>query len=318
MVEPPLLASAFPTVRYEAKLPAEDCHDPDDPWSLEIPWVKQEHEEEKAQQLEREKETCKDERNGEAVEGEDRMDVRERTESVSEAAATGEELPLTVPEPAEATGFDNSGGISGPVSSDDNLNAAGGMDCDVPRSQMDQNTMDTVVETGTSLVDGQEVADVLKENHVDIDHEVSIMPDKTVEVTSISASEEELPNSSTLKSGNPSSSVHSRSDIVDETKPQSTHMYQAEIVQRSGDFTEPPLDNGSLLSAPDVCGQLVQEDQVVENVQELTVEGTNESKVSEEVGAILQGQQTSVLPDEQSTGDKTQTSVSFNLALLLM
>lgn len=320
MVETPLLASAFPTVRYEAKLPAEDYHDPDDPWSLEIPWAKQEHEEEKAQQLEKEKETCDDERNGEAMEGEDsevKMHVGERIEAVSEAAVAREELPLAVPEPAEVTGFENSGGICGPVFSDNTLNAAGGKDSDISGSRMDLTTINTAVDTSTSLIDGQEVCDVLKKNHVDIEHEVSLMSDKTAEVTSISASEEELPNSNTLISGNPNSSVHSRSYIGDKIKPQLTHVDQVEVVQRIGGFAELPLDNGSLLSAPDVCGQLVRKDQVVENVQELNLGGMNDSKVPEEAGAILQGQQMSVLPDEQSTGDKTQTSVSFNLVSLV-
>ena len=316
MVETPLLASAFPTVRYEAKLPAEDYHDPDDPWSLEIPWEKQKHEEEKAQRLEREKETSKGEKDGKAVVGEDdevKMEGVERREPVDEVAAIGEEQPLTVPEPAELTGFGISGGICEPLSSDNSLSAARGKDSIVPGSHVDQETINTVVDTGTSLVDDQ-VSYVLKENHVDIEHHVSIMPDKIV--TSISAPEE-LPDSTTLISGNPEASVHSRSDIADKMKPQSTHLDQVEVVQRSGGFTELPLDNGSLLSVPDVCEQQVHNDQVVKNVQELILDGVNDFEVPEE-GAILQDQQTSPLPDEQSTGSKIGTTVSFDLIFLEM
>ncbi|KAG0557150.1 hypothetical protein KC19_11G106100 [Ceratodon purpureus] len=305
MVETPLLASAFPTVRYEAKLPAEDYHDPDDPWSLEIPWAKQEHEEEKAQQVEKAKETFKDERDEEAMEAEDcdvKMHVEERIEAVSEAAAAGEELPLAVPEPVEVAGFESSGNICEPVFSDNTLIAGGGKNSGISGSPMDQKT------TSTSLTDGQEMSDVLKKNHVDIENEVSMMPDETVEVASISASEEELPNSNTLISGNLNSSVDSKSYTGDTIKPESTHLGQDQDVQRSDDFAELPLDNASLLSTPDVCGSLVRNDQVLENVQELLPEGTNDSKVPEEAGVILQGQQMSVLPDEQSTGDKTQTS----------
>lgn len=209
MTETPLLASVFPTVRYEAKLPVEDYHDPDDPWSLEIPWAKQENQEE-AQQLEREKETCKDERNEEAEEGETivmKMDVGMRIESMNEAAATEEELPkkvlnaaqsLSVPEPGEFTGFENSGDVPGPVSSNINLNEARGKDYDNPESHMDQETINAIADTGTSLVDavdggenislacasqagggqpkpladGQEVGDVLKEDPVESQHEV--------------------------------------------------------------------------------------------------------------------------------------------------
>lgn len=264
MVETPLLASAFPTVRYEAKLPAEDYHDPDDPWSLEIPWAKQEHEKERAQQLEKEK---KDERDEEAVEGEDcevKREGRERTEAVNEAAATGEEL--AVPEPAELTEFENSGSVCGPVSSDEVLNATGRKDCDMPGSHLNQETINTVLDTGTSLVDGQEVGEVLKENHVDIEHEVSMMPLQT----------------------------------------------EVEVVQRSGGPFDLPIDTGSLLSAPDVCGQLVQKDHVLENAQELILGGINDSEVPEEEGTILQGQQTSVLLDEQSTDDKTETSTDHS------
>jgi hypothetical protein len=203
VIETPLLASVFPTVRYEAKLPVEDYHDPDDPWSLEIPWAKQEHQGEEAQQLEREKETCKDERNEEAEEGENiamKIDEEMRIEAVNEAVATEEELPktvlnvaqsLSVPEPGESTGFENPAEVPGLVSS----NEPGGKDYDNPESHVDQEIINAVGETGISLVDavnggentslacasqaggahpkpGQEVGDVLKDDPVETQHEV--------------------------------------------------------------------------------------------------------------------------------------------------
>lgn len=81
MVATPLLASAFMTVPFESKSHDEDYRDRDDPWSQGIRWVKQEYEEDKAQQVENEKETCKDKRNGEVMQGEDseiKMHVGER------------------------------------------------------------------------------------------------------------------------------------------------------------------------------------------------------------------------------------------------
>lgn len=205
IVDTPLLASVFPTVRYEAKLPVEDYHDPDDPWSLEIPWAKQEQQREEAQKLEREKVTREDEREGVAEEGEE-MDVGMSIEAVNETAATEEELPTkvlnaaqssSVPEPGEFTGVENSAVVPAPVSSNMNLDEAGEKQSDNPGPHMDQETINAIGDTGISrvdavdggenislacaspaggahprpLADGEEVGDVLKEDPMET-HEV--------------------------------------------------------------------------------------------------------------------------------------------------
>jgi len=212
VIETPLVASVFPTVRYEAKLPIEDYHDPDDPWSLEIPWSKQEHQGDEPQQLERVKETIQDERNEEAEDDENivmKTDVVTRIEAVNEAAAMEEEQPMTlsnaaqplsVTEPGGCIGFEASGDDPGPVSSNVDLKEAGGKDHDNPGPHADQETINAVGDANTSLVDavnegenislaytsqtggahpepladGQEVGNVLKEGPVETrtQHEV--------------------------------------------------------------------------------------------------------------------------------------------------
>lgn len=165
VIETPLVASVFPTVRYEAKLPVEDYPDPDDPWSLEIPWSKQEHRGEEQQQLEREKETSPDERNEEAEDGENivmKTDVVTRIEAVNEPAAMEEEQPITlsnatqpssVTDPGRYIGFETSGDDPGPVPSNMGLKEAGGKDHDNPGPHADQETVNAVGDASTSLVD---------------------------------------------------------------------------------------------------------------------------------------------------------------------
>lgn len=196
VLETPLLACVFPTFRYEAKLPAEDYHDPDDPWSLEIPWVKQEQQAEEAQQVAEEKEICKDEQDMETEEGDCivmKMDEVTTIEAVNEAEVTEEELPTMETNVAESLSVSEPGdhAAPGPASPDMTSNEAEGKDHVTQESHVDEEN----INLDTPLVDAvgggedvslacdsqaggahpipeQEVGDVLREDPVDTQHEV--------------------------------------------------------------------------------------------------------------------------------------------------
>lgn len=409
MVEAPLLASAFPTVRYKAKLPVEDFNDPDDPWSLEIPWRKEEDREVISQQQERE--MCRDERSGETNEGEKheiKVDGMKRTELVNEAIITREQSPkkisqlaeVGVSEAAELSRSKFSGGICKQISSENNLNAAAVKESDSPPSYKDQKTVNAVEATSTSLAnavqaegiglrtDNQELSDVLNENPADTRYEACIKADKTVEVTSIPATQNSL-NSNTVIKGNSDSPVYSRDDVSDQVYSKSTHQNQeatpeihgltppfgegmcwpprlcsdiipphstckdttmpqnaVEVEQKVESSIKYTLDNGLLQSAPGVSEPSVQKAEISQSLQGLSVRGLgqamNNLKSSspssqatkddpkvldcctspneggsdlfvetfyEQDAGVLQEQQTSVVIDDQNTGEKSHSSM---------